>query len=523
MPLGAVYTPAWLAGLVMRETLARAGDPVSMTVCDPTCGDGRFLLAAQEAGIPPERLYGVDRDAAAVAAARAAVPGANLETGEALVGLDWERAFPGTGGTFDLLVGNPPFVRIQDLRKHDPALADGLAARYESAAGNFDLYGPVLELALARMRVAAGFVVPHRFFKTEYGRALRDRLAPHVALIADFGDRPVFGQDAQTYICALVLVRRSRPHFVYSRAWGDGTDGSGEVPRAALTPAVWLPLLPDELRTYERIAEGAVPLLGAPGSPAARLFVGLQTPANRVYRLEPLDDRGDELLVRSAAEPSPFRIERQVTRPLLMGADIRAFRIADKGRMVLLPYRRGALLDLPAEAPLAAAYLRRHQAGPLAGAWWEWPYPKNLGAFEQPKLLVGGVAARGRYAYDATGAYYVVGGGDGGYSLLPQPGVDPWALLGLLSSAVMDYALQRRSAMFAGRCYSYGRRFLHDLPIRLAALTPALAELARERASASGARATDLDRELDRQVGEAYALTRSDWAAINRLVPARKV
>jgi hypothetical protein len=235
-------------------------------------------------------------------------------------------------------------------------------------------------------------------------------------------------------------------------------------------------------------------------------------------------DRGDTLLVRSAAEPEPFEIERCVTRKLLMGADIRCFQIGDRKRLLLMPYDKGKLLDLPRIAPKAAAYLARHpEIHGSPPAWWAWRYPKNLARFEQPKLLVGGVAARGRYAFDANGEYHVVGGGDGGYSLVPRPGIDPWALLGLLSSAPLDFALQRRSAMFAGRCYSYGRRFLHDLPIRPAALSAELAELARARAAADPQAAVALEAAIDQAVGDAYGLDAADWAAVRRLVLPRKV
>jgi hypothetical protein len=531
---GAVYTPGWLADLIVRETLALA--PPSPTICDPACGAGNLLIAARTMS-PGSALFGVDRDPEAVALARQARPEADLAVGEALLGLDWERAFPGTGGSFDVLVGNPPFVRIQHLREHDSALADALTERYRTAEGNFDLYGPFLELALARMRHAAGFVLPHRFFKTEYGRSLRELLGPHVAGIRDFGDREIF-PDMQIYACLLLLQRQAQPYFTYTRDWDQGEAPRSEpVDRADLSADVWNPLFAAERRAWLKLADGGVPLFGTAASPAAKCFVGLQTPSNRVFRLEilegadadslgalPAGDAGT-VLVRSAAEMDSFAIERAVLRPLLMGADVRAFGIRDRGRALLFPYRDGELLDLPAVAPLAASYLSRHRHTYAAGAtWWAYRYPKNLRAFGQPKILVGGVAPRGRYAFDPKGRYYVVGGGDGGYCLIPRPGVDPWALLGVLASTPLDFVLQRRSSLFNGRCYSYGRRFLHALPIRAEALTAEVASLGRalSQPSLSPPDALALEADLDRAVGEAYGLDAADWDALRNLVPPRK-
>jgi hypothetical protein len=63
----------------------------------------------------------------------------------------WQEAFPevwpeGRAGGFDIVLGNPPYVKLQNIRKLDPEIADWLQAErgddtFESACtGNFDLY-----------------------------------------------------------------------------------------------------------------------------------------------------------------------------------------------------------------------------------------------------------------------------------------------------------------------------------------------------------------------------------------------
>ena len=41
---------------------------------------------------------------------------------------------------FDIVIGNPPYLRVQGIRKVSADFADELVARYESATGAFDLY-----------------------------------------------------------------------------------------------------------------------------------------------------------------------------------------------------------------------------------------------------------------------------------------------------------------------------------------------------------------------------------------------
>src|SRR5215212_8347762 len=78
--LGAFYTPADVAERLVA--IALDGVEGAPLVCDPSCGDGAFLLAVGRAlaergiardHIARELLWGVDVDADAVAAARSAI------------------------------------------------------------------------------------------------------------------------------------------------------------------------------------------------------------------------------------------------------------------------------------------------------------------------------------------------------------------------------------------------------------------------------------------------------------------
>ena len=54
-----------------------------------------------------------------------------------------------TRNGFDLVIGNPPYIRIQTLTKSDPKLAAYYKQRYQSAVkGNYDLYVCFVERGL---------------------------------------------------------------------------------------------------------------------------------------------------------------------------------------------------------------------------------------------------------------------------------------------------------------------------------------------------------------------------------------
>ncbi len=147
---GAYYTPDYLAqyiaGLAVSTRLENRGDapPEVVAIVDPSCGGGAFLIAAartlRRRGVGAERtarsLYGMDVDPAAVRAAQRAVwleivagerssPQSLPDAGDLACLLaerivcrdaladETAREF---AGRFDVVLGNPPYLRELDAK-----------------------------------------------------------------------------------------------------------------------------------------------------------------------------------------------------------------------------------------------------------------------------------------------------------------------------------------------------------------------------------------------------------------------
>ncbi len=152
MSLGQVYTPAVEVELATRIALEHwGGDLASAAVCDPACGTGDFLLgAARDARM----LVGVDVDPTAVAVARERLPRAAIHHGDALV-VDPARFAWGVHAPaqYDLVLGNPPYVRHQQLRD-GLGRAEPYAPRVAAAVAGL---APGLRLS-RRADLSAGFL-----------------------------------------------------------------------------------------------------------------------------------------------------------------------------------------------------------------------------------------------------------------------------------------------------------------------------------------------------------------------------
>lgn len=234
----------------------------SIKVIDPSCGSGAFLVAAFDVFAPYYRelahalrrlypgsleefngdrailthnLYGVDINAGAVEIAKlslwlkTAKPGHKLDSldGHLICGnslrfepdkksrwaserFGWNTTFKeilGKGG-FDVVLGNPPYVRMEILKPWKPFLS----ANYAVAAERADLYAYFYEIGLRLLKPAGGlgYISSSTFFKTAAGEPLRRYLLKHAALqaVVDFGDLQVF--EGVTTYPAIVCLQKKR-------------------------------------------------------------------------------------------------------------------------------------------------------------------------------------------------------------------------------------------------------------------------------------------------------------------------
>ena len=139
---GVVYTPAWLAEQTVDWALAGTrATPARVAV--PACGEGVFIESvARRIAHAHARIEGFDTDAGACARARArlaATPGATVHQ------RCWLREARARPAHWDLIVGNPPYVRWQNMHEEErrAVRAAGITPR-----GASDLYLAFIETAL---------------------------------------------------------------------------------------------------------------------------------------------------------------------------------------------------------------------------------------------------------------------------------------------------------------------------------------------------------------------------------------
>jgi N-6 DNA Methylase len=426
---------------------------------------------------------------------------------------DWRAAFPevwpdGADRGFDIVLGNPPYVKLQTLRAVDPEVAAWLqAARgpdtYESArTGNFDLYLPFIEqgLRLLAPHGRMAYIAPSLWTMNRSGKGLRRLVRAQQSLErwVDLGSFQVFGE-AATYTALQVFRRDGAQAIRIAAAPGgaaadvDWSSADLEVAYDAFDPdREWLMVAGPERTLIDRLA-ASCPRLDDP-SVTKGIIVGLQTSADAVYHLTRVA-KGRYRCKPAGAPAYGVEIEDEIMKPLVSGEAAKRYAAPQTNIWLLFPYERtasGAMQLIPQAGmerrfPRAWAHLRSCEA-PLRGrergrfddaAWWRFGRHQNLDKQDIPKLLVPRLVKRLRTSFDAAGRYYLDNVDVGG--VMPAQGVDGMYLAAVLNGPLADFVFRRISKPFQNDFRSANRQFIAPLPVPNASpeAQTAIADLAR--------------------------------------------
>jgi hypothetical protein len=475
-----------------------------------------------------DNIYGVDINPASVEiaklalwlhSARASSPLSSLEhtirIGNSLVGVDfwagrertaqteervrafdWRAVFrevwpEGRDGGFDIVLGNPPYVKLQNLMKVDPDVAAYLAAErggntYQSArTGNFDLYLPFIEKGL-RLLAPGGrmaYIAPSLWTVNKYGEGLRCllRRGRQLDRWLDFKAHQIF-EDVITYTALQFFTREPRDAVRIAAAPNgdmadiDWSDADLAVPYESIPETgEWL------------IATGAErALIGRLGRDCLRLddsvlttdiFQGVKTGADQVFKLRKLG--ADRYLCEPDQSTAyEVEIEDDLMHPILSGPETKRYVTPSSDTYLLFPYtssKSGVGLIPPDEfqAKFSKAWrhltkwrsvLERRDNGALKDAsWYRFSRSQSLERAGTRKLCAAGTVPSLRFAYDHNGTFFLTGGRVDG--VVPSEGTDPWFLLGTLNGSVCDFVFRRIGRIKQGGWYEANKQFIAPLPV----------------------------------------------------------
>jgi hypothetical protein len=418
---GVVYTKRWVVELLLDLAGYRAeANLVNAVAVEPAAGEGAFLGPMIERLADSCRKLGkpisacreslIAYELSEESAARARALAVRILTARDVEGPVAERLAEGwirtgdylldaLGINADFVLGNPPYVRLEDIPEDTAAI---YRQSYPTMRGRADLYVALFEAALRQLNDdgTCAFICADRWMRNQYGGDLRELVtaAYAVDVVMEMHHADAFHDEVDAYPAVTVIRRREQRSTVVASASAETESVSPLALSEALTSTAlggtpdlpaglrmaridtwfngsdpWPCSSPEQLALLRRL-ESSFPTLET----NARVGIGVATGNDGVF----ITRDGD-------------LVEQSRLLKLGLAGDIGEGTMKWSGHYLVNPWTCGGLVNL-AEYPRLRAYFetneaalkKRHTAARNIRGWYKTLDRVNHSLTSQPKLYI---------------------------------------------------------------------------------------------------------------------------------------
>ena len=503
---------------------------LQLTICDPACGSGAFLNQALEFLIAEHsyvdeleaslfdgsivfpdvenhilenNIFGVDINEESVEIARLSLwlrtaqkgrkltsLSSNIKCGNSLIdapevagvlAFNWQEQFAKVFGKegFDVVIGNPPYVRVQSLKEHYFDQTLFYEKKYKSATGKYDLYALFIEksFSLINANGVVSFILPHKFLVSDFGIGIRSFLVEKKAVdsLVHFGSKIVF-QDAATYTC-IVNLKKQNEFLRFAQVNPSSIISSfefGQIDYKNLSSKAWqlkdsktsliLSKITSETQ-LNNLCEG--------------IYQGLITTGDDIFMLEGENENG-VFTGYSKALDGIVKLESDILKEVLKGQDIKRYLPLKSRMFVIYPHKineKGKTIPLEEDEfksknPLTYEYLEnfkehliskkvRYKTNPKY--WYSLHRSREISIFEKEYIITPQLQNFPSFTIKETDVYADAGG----YLLLPKKEINFNGLLAILNSKVLWFFIKNTSSEYGGGYFYFKTKYLESFGIPL--------------------------------------------------------
>lgn len=407
---------------------------------------------------------------------------------------DWKEEFEEIikNGGFNIIIGNPPYLRIQGLQEYYGDQIDYFIENYTSAVKRFDLSLLFTEKGFQLLQNDGylGFILPHKFLHSDYGSGLRNYLIKESAIdtFINFRNNLVF-KNASTYTGILILIKNERTLFNYYE-FGDMINNELSVnlfkikkkdfvkyDLKKLSEEPWVLTNKENYFVLKKLLLQKNKLQDIFND----IVVGVQSGIDNIHILKLINNPHTGIIkVYSEKANENVIIEEGLLKPLLMGDNVQRYSQPKFTHYCIYPYfqinGKTKILEeenLKKKYPLGYNYLLKYRTGlreirikqkTNPKYWYSCHRSRDIGIFSKRRIITPEISLKGNMTI-CDGDIY---NNTQVYSLIPSNNrkekLEYW--LGILNSNIMWWFLSNTGTVLRGGYFRFKTSYLKPFPIR---------------------------------------------------------
>jgi adenine-specific DNA-methyltransferase len=441
--------------------------------------------------------------------------GENIKCGNSLVGsdigakslsmnelykinpFDWKNEFKsifseGKSG-FDVIIGNPPYLRVQGLNEFHGNEIAYYSSKYQSAVKRFDMYLLFIERSYQLMNKngVLGFICPHKFINSDFGSGIRSFFHENKSIykLISFDYNLIF-QSASTYTCLLYLTKEKNKHLRFIQL--------PELKEGAIKKFLATVEEKDySLIDYKNLNENKWVLSsGSSINLLDKLYSskkfkrldyffegvvqGIVTGNDDTHLLEYVkENRGGLTECYSPALEKNILIESNLIKKCLVGKDVKRFDLSKETTYCIFPYKQVGKKTIILEEkefkerfPKGYDYIKQFKVDLTkkkikyktnAKYWYSLHRSRDIDLYEQDRIITPEISFHCNFRLAVKGTYHNAKV----YSLVPSAKnkMSSYFWLGILNSNFSWWYMCQTGYVLRGGYSSFSNKYLNGLPL----------------------------------------------------------
>lgn len=397
---------------------------------------------------------------------------------------------------FDLIIGNPPYMKTEDIKNLNPFEYDYLKHNYTFAFKQFDKYMPFVEFSKNSLKVdgVCSVVIPNKWLTNVSGSAMREYFQTSLSVLrlTNYTHIKLF-QAKDAYVASLTFGNQPSDSFQYAEPKSQSVSSLESVTFEKIffsdllkyNNDCWvLPKDAHERKVLDSLFNNSIRLKEVV-SPKN----GVQTSLNDVYVITKSEIISNtNSVITFTKDNRVFSVESSIAQPFLENsASVQSHSVVKSDSYIIYPYDltyslNGSpqysiidITDMKSNYPLTFNYLsamksqlsRRSMNNLVGQPFYAFGRSQNIASAPlAPKIFYSTNQLGDKYALDEHGIVFESGGTAGEVVLYPNgSGYSLDFVLALLDQTATEFYIRKSGSPFQGGYYSRGTAVIGEVPV----------------------------------------------------------